>query len=116
MRMMKRLANVASATAIGLTALTAFQMSEAKATTFSWEFQGIFTSIEQGNDFIYLGDSISGSGSLTASNISGSQYLVTAITGTAYLNYDISQPHPLSGPLALLSFYNNDNNLDFLFP
>jgi hypothetical protein len=105
------MARAALGMAVTLTALTAFQISNAKATTFNWDFQGTFTYIEPGNTNIFLGEAISASGTVTANYVSGSQYLVTSITGVAYGNNNISQSFPLSGPLAPNSFHNNDNQL-----
>jgi len=99
-------------------ALTAFQVSEAKAVTFDWSFQGAFTYIAPGNDFIFPGEIISGSGTLSADYVSGSQYLVTSITGVVAgsggVFNSISYPFisdTVTGPLGTGTFYNNDNNL-----
>jgi hypothetical protein len=110
------MARAALVTAVALSALTAFQMSNAKATTFNWDFQGTFTSIVDGNSFIFQGETLSGSGTLTASYVSGSEYLVNSITGVINLNGNQSYPSlsgTLSGPLpsGSISFHSNDNEL-----
>lgn len=111
------IARSALVTAAWLSALTVFQMSDAKATTFNWDFQGAFTFIEPGNDFIVLGETLSGSGTLTATYVSGSEYLVNSITGIIQLDGDNSQSHPaISSPLSgltvgLILFHPNDNEL-----
>jgi hypothetical protein len=108
------------AMAVAVSVFSAFQTSDARATTFNWDFVGTFTYIAPGNTFIFPGETISGSGSLTATYVSGSEYLVTSITGAASgsggVYNSVSYPSvsdDLIGPLATGTFYNNDNKLFF---
>jgi hypothetical protein len=58
-------------------ALLAFQFPDAQASTFNWSYSGVYTS---GPD---LGGAVLGGGTLDATFISGTEYGVNSISGTA---------------------------------
>ena len=96
------------------TVLIAFQLSDAKAVTFSWQLQGIFTYVGPGNTDISQGELISGNGTLDATYVNGVEYLVNSISGTFYLDGPpMAASVPITSLLAINTLHNNDNKLFF---